>query len=135
MIDPAELPTDESGRGVPDRLYENDAVARCVRAWQITLKKECPELDDSDSEFEAKEAANCAYLHALPPLSGYQNICDFIACVSNGSMVGAILQRDAEHLLASAKIALGALRFNPKPAGIAPRRPGRPRKNPRNGGK
>jgi hypothetical protein len=128
MIDSAELSTDESESEVPDRLTENDAVARCVRAWRITMKNECAELDEDDSDYDAKEAANAAYLHALPPLSGYQNICDFIACVSNGSMVGAIRQKDAEHLLASAKIALCALRFDPKPAAAAPRRPGRPRK-------
>jgi len=129
MIDAAELSTDESDCEVPDRLTENDAVARCVRAWRITMKNECAELDEDEEEHEAREAANAAYLHALPPLSGYRNICDFIACVSNGSMVGAIRQKDAEHLLASAKIALGALRFDPKPVASAPRRPGRPRKN------
>ncbi|MGA2571825.1 MAG: hypothetical protein ABSF23_15025 [Terracidiphilus sp.] len=128
MTGTAELATDESECEIPDRLTENDAVARCVRAWRLTMKKEREELDEGDSEYEAEKASNNAYLGAMPPLSGYQNICDFIACVTNGSMVGVIPQRDAEHFLAAAKIALGALRLEPKPAASAQRRPGRPRK-------
>lgn len=130
MIYEAELSTNESEGDVPDRLTENDAVARCVRAWRITMKKQRAKLSKGESDYKAEQAAKCAYLLAMPPLSGYENICDFIACVTNGSMLGAIRQDDAEHYFAAAKIALGALRLDPKPAGIAARRPGRPRKSP-----
>ncbi|MGP8186175.1 MAG: hypothetical protein ACLQKY_08880 [Terracidiphilus sp.] len=143
MTRTAELSTDESECDIPDRLTEeapdrlteNDAVANCVRAWRITMKNERAELDEGDSEFEAEKVANDAYLGAMPPLTGYRNICDFIACVTQASMLDVIRQKQAEHLLAAAKIALSALRLEPKPAGSPRRRPGRPRKNRRNGGK
>jgi hypothetical protein len=130
MAEAAEPATEEPECEIPERLFENDAVARCISAWRLIMGNERAELDEDEDESEAKEEANSAYLRAMPPLSGYQNICDFIACVTHGSMGGVIRQKDAEHFLAAAKIALCALRFDPKPAASAPRRPGRPRKNP-----
>lgn len=127
MIEPAELATDESEseipdrltEEVPDRLSENDAVAQCLRAWNITMKNERARLDEGESEYEAEKEANEAFLAAMPPLSGYQNICDFIACVTQAYMWEVIRQKQAEHLFAAAKIALGALGLEPKLAGSA----------------
>ena len=128
MTETGELATNESESDVPDRLNENAAVARCVCAWRLTMSNERAELDEDESEFEAKQAANDAYLAAMPPLDGYENIRDFIACVTCASMMDVIRQKDAEYYLAAAKIALAVLRHEPKHADSAPRRPGRPRK-------
>lgn len=126
MTNAAKRSTNVSECEEPDRLTENDAVARCVRAWRNTMKNECAKLDEDDSKYEAEKKAKFAYLLAMPPLSGYENVCDFIACVTNGSMMSVIRQDDAEHFLAAAKIALGALRLDPKKTASVPRRPGRP---------
>ncbi len=51
----------------------------------------------------------------MPPLSGHQNICDFIACINYASMKGVVTHNDATHYLANARIALAALSLRPKP--------------------
>ncbi len=66
----------------------------------------------------------------MPPLSGHQNICDFIACVTHAYMWDIIRHQQLEHLLAVVKIALCALRLQPEPANSVRRGPGRPRKSP-----
>jgi hypothetical protein len=121
-----EPETEESECEVPERLTENEAVAQCVRAWRITIANE---RDEDADEFEAEKTANDAFLAAMPPLRGYENICDFIACVTQAYMLEVVRQKEAEHLLVAAKIALGALRLEPNPAGSVKRRAGRPRKN------
>ncbi|MGA3335227.1 MAG: hypothetical protein ABSC62_13795 [Terracidiphilus sp.] len=66
MTDIAELATVESEWEALDRLTENDAVARCVRARRITMKNERAEPDEDESEFEAEQAAKAAFLRAMP---------------------------------------------------------------------
>ena len=63
----------------------------------------------------AQKAGNQAYIRAMPPLSGYQNICDFIACVTNALVIDAIAACDAKRLFAAAKIAITAVRSEPAP--------------------
>jgi len=104
---------DDSGDEVPDRLTENPAVALCLRAWRLTFKQE---RAAGEPKFEATMKANNAFLFALPPLSGYRNICDFIACTSQGYIVDAISYFKSDKLFAAAKIALSAVRAQPKPA-------------------
>ena len=137
MTEAAELATDESEEEsqdestteAPNRLSENNAVAECLRAWHITMENERAKLDEDDSEDDAEKEANEAFLAAMPPLSGHQNICDFIACVTQAYMWDIIRHQQAEHLFAAAKIAMSALRLDPQPAGTARRGPGRPRKS------
>jgi hypothetical protein len=50
----------------------------------------------------------------MPPLSGYQSICDFIACVAHGMVIGAIGDTNGARLLHAAQVALTALRNQPK---------------------
>jgi|GEM_PF-1873668 len=142
MTDAAELQTAESenksqgeSQGeltteAPNRLSENDAVAECLRAWQITMDNERAKLEEDETEDDAEKEANEAFLAAMPPLSGHQNICDFIACVTQAYMWDIIRHQQADHLFGAAKIALSALRLEPEPAGAVRRGPGRPRKSP-----
>jgi hypothetical protein len=45
----------------------------------------------------------------MPSLSGDRNVCDFIACVSYGILLGAIKPDTGTKLLYAAQVALGAL--------------------------
>ena len=121
-----DQPTEEA----PNRLSENDAVADCLRAWQITMDNERAKLDEDEDERDAEKEANDAFLAAMPPLSGHRNICDFIACVTQAYMWEIIRHQQAEHLFTAAKIALSALRLEPEPAGSVRRRRRRERKSP-----
>jgi hypothetical protein len=100
-----------------------------MRAWNYTYKKEAANLGEGESDWPAEKAANKAYLRAAPPLRGYKNICDFIACINFGSMTGIVRQFEAEHFLANAKLALSAVLRKPKPLSSEPRPLGRPPKS------
>jgi hypothetical protein len=91
----------------------NEAVERCNRAWQRVYNKELADIDEGESDYPARKAANEAYQRAMPPLSGYQNICDFIACIGHALVIDAIRPSDAGRLIAIAKIAIGAVRHEP----------------------
>jgi hypothetical protein len=121
---------DESATEVPNRLSENDAVAECLRAWRITMENERAELDEDENEYDAEKKANKAFLAALPPLSGHQNVCDFIACVTQAYICDIIRRQQAEHLFAAARVAMCALRLNPQKAASARRDRRRRRKSP-----
>jgi hypothetical protein len=53
----------------------------------------------------ARIEARQAYRRAMPPLSGSQNISDFVACVAYGMLIEAIRGADAARLLSAAQIA------------------------------
>ena len=118
LIDP---PDSES----PDRPSENAAVARCIRAWQRTYNKEIADLDEDDSRYHAERAGRKAYLRAMPPLAGYENIRDFIACVTYAELTEVLVHSEAAHFLDSAKVAVAAVRREPS---REPKRLGRPSK-------
>ena len=104
--------------GAPRTSSDNSgskAIARCMRAWNYAYKKEAADLDEDDNDYDAKQAANEAYLRATPPLCGYKNICDFIACINFASMTDIVSPTKAQHYLANAKIAISALCHQPKP--------------------
>ena len=85
---------------------KNPAVALCVDAWQ---KIHTATLQQTRNVYTAERCAGKIYRMAMPPLSGYQNICDFIACVAHALVIDAIGAKDSERLLAAAKIAVVAL--------------------------
>jgi hypothetical protein len=121
----------ESGESEsPDRPSDNRVVVRCMRAYSRAYNKKLAELDEDESDFRAREAGSHAYLCAMPPVSGYENIRDFIACVTYASLADIIRQPNAEHYLAAAKVALGTLGHREKVGNSVPRGPGRPRKTP-----
>jgi hypothetical protein len=80
----------------------NPAVARCLTAWVRTTNAERAR---GKSKFEASEEANCAYRRAMPPLSGHENICDFIACVTYAMIVHIFQDDTATKLLYAAQVA------------------------------
>ena len=53
----------------------------------------------------ASKAANRAYLDAMPPLSGDENIRDFIACITQAMLADIILESSGTKLLYAAQVA------------------------------
>ena len=106
------------------------AINRCMRAWNYAYDKEAADLDEDDPDSDAWKAASEAYLRATPPLSGYENICHFIACINYASMTEIVTHREAQHYLSNAKLALSAVLRQPKPSTGEPKRLGRPPKSP-----
>jgi len=90
-----------------------EAIDICRRAWN-SAHDEQAEIKGS-SNWDCEKAGNKAYLEAAPSLSGYKNICDFIACINYASMTGVVSHDDAAHYLANARIALSAIYHQPKP--------------------
>jgi hypothetical protein len=84
----------------------NPAVALCNEVWQ---KIHRASWEQTRNPYAAERCAAKAYRLALPPLSGYQNICDFIACVGYGILLGAIKPDVGTKLLYGAQVALGAI--------------------------
>ncbi len=89
-----------------------DAIDMCRRAWTSAHSKQAE--DANSSAWDCEKAGNKAYLKAVPALSGYRNICEFVACINYASMTGVIIHTDAAHYLDNAKIALSAIYHNPK---------------------
>jgi hypothetical protein len=65
-------------------------------------------------ESKTRDRAENAYLDAMPDLAGYQNIRDFIACVSYGVISGALSPIHSPGYLYAAQVAISALRLEPK---------------------
>ena len=133
MTDSDELIIDDTAGaapGEPDPCTSNKAVAHCIRAWQCAYKQKLANLAEDDTEWDAQKAGNLAYLRAMPPLAGYENIHDFIACVAYAEVTDMIMRREAIDFLAAAKVPLGALRHELASENPEPKPLGRPRKNP-----
>jgi hypothetical protein len=85
---------------------KNSAVAHCWEArelvYRLTLKRK-------KARVIALLNASEAYCRAMPPLVGYENICNFIACVGYGMVVNAILESSGTKLLYAAQVALSTL--------------------------
>jgi len=84
----------------------NPAVAHCQGVWQYVYGLE---MKKKKGESAASYNADRAYLRALPPLFGYQNACDFIACVSYGMLTNIIRGDNATKLLYAAQVALSSV--------------------------
>jgi len=85
---------------------ENPAVALCNEVW---LKIHTATLKQTRNVYTAKNCAGKAFRLAMPPLSGYQNICDFIACAAYGMLLGAIKDENGTKLLYAAQVALATV--------------------------
>ncbi len=94
----------------PSPVPANPAVACCMEAWARVYKAEKAK---HKSDFAASQVAEKAYRDAMPPLSGYDNIRDFIACVANAMLIGAISDNQGTKLLYAAQVALTTVRRQP----------------------
>ena len=99
----------------PHPLQTRPAYKRCMAAWQRTFNKsmEGTEGTEIDEVFAAHDAGE-AYCKAMPLLSGYENIRDYIACAAHGMLIGAIPPKRSSHLLYAAQVALATLNCEPK---------------------
>jgi hypothetical protein len=100
---PAELRDPTTTQSCP-------AVTRCSDAWNRTFKTESMKREPYGA---ALRNARMAYFQAMPPLVGYENIRDFIACVAHGVLLGAITESQCSRLLYAAQVAQGTLRYQP----------------------
>lgn len=85
--------------------FANPAVAHCCKAWKKAFRARINA--DKSEVFAANEAAE-AYRAAMPPLSTRDSCRDFIACVAQGMLLGAIPEKDGGKLLYAAQVALAA---------------------------
>ena len=106
---PAEAP---ARRSVPQT---NASFKHCAAAYRRAYKAslEGTEETDVDKVFAAFDAG-VAYCDAMPLLSGYESIRDFIACAAHGILIGAILPAKGNQLIAAARVALATYRHEPK---------------------
>jgi hypothetical protein len=100
---------------------KNRALDRCVKAWQRTfdLASIDPDNDgfappDDDSSSFAREQASLAFRDAMPPLAGYENIRDFIACTTYAMLKRIFAKDEYQQLFGAAKIAMALLRARAK---------------------
>jgi len=100
-----------NNESAPAQLTRSPAVQRCCDARDRSLKES---LALSLDESKTRDRACDAYLDAMPDLAGYQNIRDFIACVSYGVISGEISPINSPGYLYAAQVAVSALRLEPK---------------------
>lgn len=94
-----------------DPPARNAAVQFCCQARERSLEQS---RANSRDKYDTRENANEAYRNAMPDLSGYENIRNFIACTAQGMVIGAIDSIEGSKFLYAAQVALGALRHQPK---------------------
>jgi hypothetical protein len=104
----APIPIQEASSNPSQR---NAAVQRCCTARNRSLEESLAQKID---KYEARKHAEEAYRDALPDLSGYENIRDFIACISHGLLSGDIHPIESTTFLYAAQVAISALRLEPK---------------------
>jgi hypothetical protein len=85
--------------------FANLAVAHCCKAWKKTFRES---FAAEGLEVRAASRAAEAYRAAMPPLSTRDSCRDFIACVAQGMLLGAIPEKDGGKLLYAAQVALAA---------------------------
>lgn len=110
MIEATQTTTDLSDANESSPVSANPAVTRCMNAWARVYKEEKAK---HKSNLDASLTADKAYRDAIPPLSEYENIRDFIACVAHAMLIGAILDDKGTKLLYAAQVALSTLRRQP----------------------
>jgi hypothetical protein len=112
MTEPNETTPAPIETKIPFAASINPGVARCVCAWIRVNKAERAKGKD---RHDASKAANRAYLDAMPPLSGEENIRDFIACVTHAIISDIIRDDTGTKLLYAARVAHTTTRGQSKP--------------------
>ena len=108
MTQPALTLVDAASPQPPDRTA---AVQRCCAARDRSLQESRAKKRDL---YDTRKLANEAFCAAMPDLTGYENIRDFIACAAHGMLTGAIDPIEGPKFLYAAQVAVGALRHEPK---------------------
>jgi hypothetical protein len=99
----------------PSPKASRAAIKRCVAAWKRVYQENLKHSKPTSAEKAlAAYRAGPAYCEAMPPLSGYENIRDFIACAAHGILIDAIPEKRANQLLYAAQVALVSLNCEPK---------------------
>ncbi len=92
-----------------EELYpalKNPAVAHCQQVWECVHKATLKKKKD---RVNASIDAGDAYRNAMPPLVGYENICNFIACVGYAMLTHILLPDTGTKLLYAAQVALSTI--------------------------
>jgi hypothetical protein len=105
-LDPSRIA--ETAPGQPTRT---PAVQRCLDARDRSLAES--KVKDISGYGTKKDAAE-AYCAAMPDLSGYENIRDFIACTSYGMVNGLIDAIEGSKFLYAAQVASSVHRHEQK---------------------
>lgn len=84
----------------------NSAIAFCCDAWLRTYTRV---FAKDGSNVAARFRAAESYRKALPPLTGEDGIRDFIACIAQGMLIGAIDDKRGTRLLYAAQVAHTAI--------------------------
>ncbi|HEX4321346.1 MAG TPA: hypothetical protein VHZ52_10610 [Acidobacteriaceae bacterium] len=111
-------PASESVLTAPE---PNPAVAYCRQAYRQAFKAS---REHGKKNYEWESDAREAYRRAMPPLSGRENIRDFIACLAYAMLTRWITSPESTQLLYAAQVANATL---DKPAAG---KPGRPKSQP-----
>ena len=90
---------------------ENLSVRFCDMVYARSLDLA---LKQNKTGVIARRNAAMIFRLALPPLSGYQNICNFIACIGYGILLGAIKPDTGTKLLYAAQVALSTVSVGAK---------------------
>ncbi len=126
-ICPTKVTADAVDKSNPS--FANLAVAHCCKAWKKAFH-ESFEADGLESRAESRGGE--AYRAAMPALSTRDSCRDFIACVAQGMLLGAISEKDGGKLLYAAQVALAAANVERNlpdasgPSGPAPTRSRKP---------
>jgi hypothetical protein len=105
------------GPGSP-QVSAKAAIRRCCNAWQRAYDTHMNTHANTGlyEEGDASAKAAAAYCNAMPLLTGYQGICDFIACVAHGILIGAIHRERGGQLLYAAQVAISSIKCTPRTA-------------------
>jgi len=89
--------------------HANPAVARCCAAWNHAFQQ--ARAQGKGELFSSMDAGQI-YRQNLPALDSIEAVRDFIACVAQGMLLGAIAGADGARLLYAAQVANTSLRGN-----------------------
>ncbi len=114
------------------RSNAGKAIKRCRAAWQHAFDASTAAAAKIGAVSWAEQDAAKAYRNAMPVLSGYESIRDYIACVAHGILIGAIPADRSGQLLYAAQVAISSLSHQPTPHKASPTLPPHPpsRKKP-----
>lgn len=89
----------------PTPSFANAAVAHCCKSWKKAFRAA---INDDLPDYKAALKAGETYRATMPPLSTCDGCLDFIACVAQGILLGAISEKESSKLLYAAQVALTA---------------------------